>query len=145
MDKDTYLIELTRNGKAQFGKVDFASQSEAQKIFSAIWELESEVNNGGFDQYLRCCESDVIAFTPVALRAIGAETCAAIVEKAISVIEPLPPTQEERFERLDDLAEEAEDMLNALDDEFYAYPDDLTELLFAHVASHPEDFGPVPG
>jgi hypothetical protein len=32
----------------------------------------------------------------------------------------------------------------SLDDRFFAYPDDLTELLFAFVAAHPDVFGPTP-
>ena len=32
----------------------------------------------------------------------------------------------------------------ALDSEFMAYPDNLTELLYAYVAARPESFGPIP-
>jgi Domain of unknown function (DUF4375) len=143
MDKDDFLMELANGGRAEVGRVAFADQSLPQKIFTAIWELESEVSDGGFDQYLRCCDSDVIAYTPAALRAIGASRCAATVENAILVIQPLPPTQEERFERLDDLGEEEELRLSELDEEFDACPDNLTDLLHAYVVKHPEAFGPV--
>ena len=34
--------------------------------------------------------------------------------------------------------------LNALDGEFFKYPHNLTELLFAYVSKHPEDFGTLP-
>ena len=53
MDKNHYLIELSEGERTDFGRVDFEEQPEPQKVFSAIWELESEVNNGGFDQYFR--------------------------------------------------------------------------------------------
>jgi hypothetical protein len=43
-----------------------------------------------------------------------------------------------------DLSEETLDELAALDAEFFAYPHDLTELLFAYVSRHPEEFGPLP-
>ena len=36
------------------------------------------------------------------------------------------------------------DELAALDSEFFAYPHDLTDLLFAYVAAHPEEFGELP-
>ena len=35
---------------AKIGKEEFAQQSLPQKVFSAIWEVESEVNNGGHSE-----------------------------------------------------------------------------------------------
>ena len=43
-EKNRLLIELSESVRTDFGKVDFRSQSFPQKIFSAIWDLESEVN-----------------------------------------------------------------------------------------------------
>jgi len=103
MDKNTFLIDLSESDRTDFGRVDFDQQPEVQKVFSATWELESQVNNGGFDQYFRNSESAVIAYAPVALRTIGAATCAAIVERAIETIAPLPPTQDGRDDALDAL------------------------------------------
>ncbi len=31
-----------------------------------------------------------------------------------------------------------------VDEEFYSYPHNLTNLLFAHVSAHPEQFGTLP-
>ena len=90
MNKNQFLIALSESTQADFGRVDFASQSDIQKTFSAIWELESQVNNGGFDQYFCNSDSDIIAYSPKALREIGATACAAIVESALQVIAPLP-------------------------------------------------------
>jgi hypothetical protein len=47
MDKNKFLIDLSESDQTDFGRVDFASQSDPQRTFSAIWELESQVNNGG--------------------------------------------------------------------------------------------------
>jgi hypothetical protein len=49
--KNHILIGLSESPRTKFGKQDFASQSVPQKVFSALWEVESEVNNGGFAQY----------------------------------------------------------------------------------------------
>jgi hypothetical protein len=145
VDKNGFLIDLSESERTDFGRADFEDQSEPQKVFSAIWALESEVNNGGFDQHFRNTESDVIAFAPTALRKIGAESCAAIVARAIDIIVPLPETEEERHEALDRLGEKGEEQLSALDGEFYEYPDDLTDMLYRYVEQHPEEFGSVPG
>ena len=86
----------------------------------------------------------MIAFAPAALNAIGATACAKIVASAIRLISPLAATQEERYDALDTLSETQQEMLESADTEFFEYPDDLTKLLFAYVAKHPEAFGPVP-
>ena len=39
MDKNKILIDLSESKRTDFGKVDFAEQSEEQKVFSAIWKL----------------------------------------------------------------------------------------------------------
>jgi hypothetical protein len=46
MTKNDILINLSESEKTSFGKQDFASQSLPQKVFSAIWAVESEVNSG---------------------------------------------------------------------------------------------------
>jgi len=56
----------------------------------------------------------------------------------------LPPTPEEISSAAADLSDETLDKLGALDDEFFAYPHDLTDLLFAYVCAHPEEFGTLP-
>jgi len=144
MDKNGFLIDLSENDQTDFGRVDFAKQSDLQKTFSAICELESQVNNGGFDQYFRNSDSDIIAHAPKALHEIGASACAAIVESAIQMIAPIPNDSEARCDALDAAGEEAQELLDELDSKFFAYPDNLTELLFAFVAKYPNEFGAVP-
>ena len=144
MDKNGFLIDLSESEWTDFGRVEFSAQPEPQKVFSAIWKLESDVNNGGFDQYFLNSESDVIAHAPIALRAIGVSSCAEIVEKAIQVIAPLAPTEIGRYESLDDAGDEGQERLDMLDAEFFAYPNDLTELLFEFASQRAETFGPMP-
>jgi Domain of unknown function (DUF4375) len=144
VDKNQFLIELSEGHHTDVGRVPFARQSPLQKVFSAVWELESQVNNGGFDQYLRFSDYDAIVHAPIALRQIGAPSCAALVERAIGLVQPLPPTREGRHDALDALPEDTQRELESLDSDFYAYPDDLTALLFDFVRKNPGAFGPVP-
>ena len=145
MNKDHYLIDLSESEHTDFGRVDFAIQSEPQKVFSAIWALESQVNNGGFLQYF-VSEFDSAEFAPEALRRIGAVACSDTVHRALRALiaGPLPDTQEECEILVEALSEEASEKFEALDAEFYTYPDDLTELLYNYVAAHPEAFGATP-
>ena len=145
MNKNKILIDLSESTRTDFGKVDFLQQSEPQKVFSAIWELESQVCNGGFFQYFEYCDGDAAEYAPTALRAIGAQTCAEIVHRALRTVSPspLPASQPDREKLLDAVAESVTDQMADLTDQFLAYPDNLTDLLFSYVAAHPESFGAV--
>jgi hypothetical protein len=142
MDKNSYLIELS---ETVLGR-DFQEQSDVHKVFTAIWALESEVNNGGFSQYFWNASGATANFAPRALRVIGAAACAAIVERALQVVsrDPLPEDDDARSLLVDSLDEAANARLQSLDSEFFEYPDDLTALLFEFVRAHPEEFGPIP-
>ena len=115
-------------------------------MFSAIWELESQVNNGGFSQYFASA-GHTANFAPLALRRIGAAKCADIVARALALVSPhaLPEDRESRKRLVDAFDSAAQAALQSLDEEFFAYPDDLTELLFDHVRSNPQTFGTIGG
>ena len=146
MDKNRFLIQLSESKTTAFGKVDFLAQPEEQKVFSAIWALESQLNNGGFSQYFASWDGETANFAPSALRQIGAKACAAIVERALVAVssDPLPQSQDERSALVDSLDSSVLEGLEELDSEFFAYPDNLTNLLFEFVRTHPNAFGPVP-
>jgi len=146
IDKNAFLIDLSESNRVEFGRVDFPQQSELQKVFSAIWALESQVNNGGFAQYLASSVGDTAEFAPRALQTIGALACAKVVERALRTASaaPLPDDQSARESLVESLSQKALDRLDELDKEFFAYPDNLTELLFAFVGKNPKTFGPNP-
>jgi hypothetical protein len=81
-----------------------------------------------------------------ALEQIGAPKTANICRRAIVAAFPggLPPTVEAIRSGANDFSEEILDKLGPLDQEFYSYPHDLVDLLFAYVAKHPEEFGTLP-
>lgn len=128
MDKNQYLIDLSDSERTDLGHKDFGAQSHEQRVFSAIRTLESDVNNGGFDSFFSFEDPALVAFTPIALREIGALACADIVDKAINSV---------TGKVLDDAIEQ----LDNLDSEFCAYPDDLMELLYSCAAARPDVFG----
>jgi hypothetical protein len=145
-DKNAILIKLSESDKTMFGKENFAAQSRPQKVFSAIWALESEVNNGGFSQYFLNDSSETAEFVVEALKTIGARETAEICKRAIDVGFPkgLPDEPEEISAAAEVFADDVEDQLGELDQEFFGYPNNLTDLLFAFVSTHPEEFGELP-
>ena len=146
MTKNHILITLSESEKTSFGKQDFASQSPPQKVFSALWAVESEVNNGGFSQYFFNSSNESAHFVAEALEIIGAPETADICRRAIAVAFPegLPQSEEAIRAAAADFSAEIRQMLEPLDQEFFSYPHDLTDLLFTYVSQHPEEFGQLP-
>ena len=146
MDTDSFLIKLSESERTDFGRVDFEQQCPEQRIFSAIWALESQVNNGGFAQYISSHNGDTASAAPWALREIGALRCADIVTRALKTASPtgvMPASREGREALVDSLSSQARKKLEALDNEFFSYPDNLTDLLYMYISKHPSVFGAV--
>jgi hypothetical protein len=146
MNKNDILINLSESENTRIGKEDFANQSLPQKIFSAIWAVESEVNNGGFSQYFSNDSAESASFVVKALETIRAPKTASICNRAIAVAFPagLPQTPETIRSIAVDFAQEILEELEPLDQEFMAYPHNLTDLLFAYVSENSKEFGTLP-
>ena len=146
MNKNGILINLSESKNTKFGKEDFALQSLPQKVFSAIWAVESEVNNGGFSQYFLNSSAESAPFIVEALETVEAPKTADICKRAIAAAFPagLPRTPESIRSVAADFSDEILENLEPLDQEFFAYPHNLTDLLFAYVSGHPEEFGKLP-
>jgi hypothetical protein len=116
--------------------------SPAERVFLCVWNLEAEVNNGGFEQFYINSAGDNALATPIALREIGATQAAAIAEEANNVFPPPGPAADpdDRAEALDRMGEVATDALSALDASFYEYPDNLEELLRGFVDNNRDQF-----
>jgi hypothetical protein len=146
MTKNQTLIRLSESENTKFGKEDFARQSIPQKVFSAIWAVESEVNNGGFSQYFLNSSAETAPFVVEALRTIDAPETAAICERAIAAAFPsgLPVSEDTIRSAATEFSDEVLEKLEELDQQFFSYPHDLTDLLFTYVSGHPEEFGALP-
>jgi hypothetical protein len=146
MNKNGILIDLSESKKTRFGKEVFVGQSLPQKVFSATWAVESEVNNGGFSQYFLNDSSESASFIVEALEIIGAPKTANICSRAVAAAFPtgLPETPETIRSAAVAFSDEILSELENLDQEFIAYPHSLTDLLFAYVSGHPEEFGALP-
>lgn len=145
MDKNRILIQLAQSTRSQHGKVAYDKQSKPQQVFSAVWGLEAQVNNGGFEQYFESWDGEMAVDAAAALRAIGAQRAAEIVAKAVAAFPGgSPPRDQDARQRVVGAASNAvRAAWEHLDQEFLKYPDDLTSLLYAWVKAHPEEFGEI--
>ena len=125
------LIRVSEAVWAREASVGVKALSSGEKVFLCVWNLEAEVNNGGFEQFYLNSSGDNAMETPAALREIGATAVAAITETANAVFGPSGPLSDRdaRTEALKRLGPSAIDALNALDAKFYEYPNDLEQLL----------------
>jgi hypothetical protein len=133
MDENSRLIRLSEQGR--FWSVPFAELSPPERVFRAIWDLESEVNNGGFHQYFFNSSGDTAFAVVGALEAIGAPQAAQIVRAANRIFPHATPPADrvERQAHLEAISPEHDELLEQLDQDFYSYPDNLTELLMSYV------------
>lgn len=137
-----WLIELAEAKESRFWSVDFDELSKPEQVFRLIWELEAEVNNGGFLQYFGNSSGTLAGRVCGALVAIGANRTAGIARKAIELFgsDIAFGDSAARNARIGTVSEETADKLNQLDEAFYTYPNDLTKLLHGYVIAHHGDF-----
>ncbi|SEG62233.1 protein of unknown function [Bryocella elongata] len=129
--------------ETSLSRLSYSEQSSAQRVFTLLWELEAEVNNGGFWQYFYNLSGEHAPEAPDALRAIGANRCASLVDRALTAVAILPEDyaiEDRRREIVNGLTSEVRDSLNELDTEFYTYPDNLSALLTDFIQAHRYEF-----
>jgi len=123
---------ISEEASRRYEALGFDGLTEPERVWIAVEELQMDVNNGGFDQYYFNSSGDTAWFASAALRTIGADRTATIVERANAVFGPdgPPRDREQRQEALERLRGADDDVLfKSLDDEFFKYPEDLDELL----------------
>ena len=103
---------------------------DTQEVADLIDAVEGEVNNGGFHEFFYNNAGDNTLETIQALEIIGAAKMADIVRRAATMFPGgVPP--KDRFIRQDILLEKfpGAEAFESLDNEFFAYPDDIARLL----------------
>ncbi len=133
-DRESYLIQLSDSVVPLIWQEPPPQLTDPEQVFICIWQLEAEVNNGGFSQYYSNSAGDLALEAPGALEAIGALHTANIVRSANDLFPGGPPRDRDAREEL--LERMPENAFEALDDRFYAYEDDLSLLLYEYVQLH---------
>ena len=130
------LIELTSllGEKCAWGdRIDALSAPERTVYITMT--TESEIMNGGFDQFFNNSTGNFSGEIVEAFMQIGAVQTAAICRKALSVFgRELPADWTERQKLLEEIcSDEIYDALEECDDAFYERPEDLDQLNHAYV------------
>jgi hypothetical protein len=136
------LIELTTSPRMRVWRVSYDDLSSPERVFGVVWELEADVNNGGFKGYFSNHSACLAPCAADALRTIGAVFAAAIVERALEAAGNLAWSNIDlRRAQIQGLTQAATERLEALTQEFFTYPDNLTALLYRYVCQHRAELG----
>jgi hypothetical protein len=133
------LNHVTDAIEKRVAELGYAGLGMPEKTIYTIWWLEAEVNNGGFDQYFFNSAGDHARDAPAALSRIGAPRTADLVRE-VNALFPAPGPSTDRATRgrqLEGL--KSRDKLEAYDDRFYQYPENLERLLAAFARAHRDD------
>jgi len=126
--------------------------TEAERQFVAVYQLHTNVNNGGFYGYFTNTSGDFATDALNGLERIGALHIYSLLAKARSVFPDgsVPRTQAERETFLQDRPSDKwadldkpnrfKRVLEPLDKEFYASPDRLSKLAVEFAREHIKDF-----
>jgi hypothetical protein len=110
-------LETRIAGKDQRG----APLAAAERLLFVVIRLDAEISNGGFDQYFFNSTGGDAPDAADACRAVGLDRHAKLVERAIAAVPfAMSADTDERREQLEALSEDATDVLEALDREWYA-------------------------
>src|SRR5262249_26412833 len=141
MEMNRRLIRLSENKRVGCWAMDFEALPEPKRVFRAIWELESQVNNGGFYQYFWNTSAWTIPGVWQALQAIGATSTAAIVNDAVAAVGRTLPWRDDeaRREQLTALPDAVKDELHINTQAFFRRPNDLITLLYQYVSKHRDE------
>jgi hypothetical protein len=122
------LFKVSEAVWAREARHGISGLTEPERVFLRVWNLEAEVNNGGFAQYFGNSAGDYAVGTPDALRSVGASEMAALTEQAMQPFGPSgpPADRDARAKAIDALPASARDVWSQLDDQFYklASPED---------------------
>ena len=123
--------------KCNYGE-DIEKLSHAERVFYVVFQLEGEVNNGGFSQYLYNSSGNFANEVAEALREIGANKTADICDQALTALDgEIPEDWELRQEKLESMiTDEVDQILSECDNEFYSYPDNLDELNYKFITAN---------
>jgi hypothetical protein len=133
---DNYISELCDNGNSM------DKLTEYQKVFYLNQELEREVNNGGFSQYFYNSSGNYAHKTIDALKIIGANKTASLLQMAIDQFpgNTVPKDRNDRIGVLEQIETRASKIWDKIDQDFYKYEDDLNLLNIEFIRINKTEF-----
>ena len=125
-------------------RVEFDGMTAEERIFLLVVSLRMHVENGGFAQFFYDSSGDRAPETLSALRAVGAERTAGLLERAFGLFPDAGPPRDlfARTAIIETWAQNpaADATLIELDDAYFEDPEAIEPLLIRYVKDHKERF-----
>ena len=134
--KVNHVDTIEQRVNRRWEQLGFESLLPEEKGYVATWLLVSDVNNGGFEQYLTNNTGDLALVALDALRSAGASETQAILEEALSILEAAGgycADRAERWSRIESLPLQGAE-LDGLDKRFYSRSEEPLTLILVRVA-----------
>ena len=116
-------------------KREFELLKPQVRVAYCLHQLEAEVNNGGFHQFLSNSSGEYVRETIDALTQIQAPKTRELLQRAVAICfpdgYPFDPTD---YETLVADFDDVSDTLEPLDQEFFTYAEPLADLVNAYLA-----------
>jgi hypothetical protein len=118
--------------------------NKSRQAIYMIWQLEAEVNNGGFNQFYYNSSGQYYKYLPAALTLVGAKQYAGLVREANNIFEKenakITKDQDGSVEGFSKSYED--NPLNKYDDQFYGLykTENLRQIQIAFIRGHKLDF-----
>ena len=142
-DRNHFLIAISGwlCQKCNYGE-DIENLTCAEKTFYFNTLFESEVNNGGFSQFLYNSSGDFANEIINSLNIIGANKIAEIYTNAFEALGGDIPTDRDQREKMleNTITDRVNKIFDECDNEFYAYPDHLEELNYQFIMKNKGQF-----
>jgi hypothetical protein len=122
----------------RYEQVGFLNLSDPEKAIFCTWQFVSDVNNGGFRQYLVNPAGEFAAETASALEAIGMPRAAALLRRALAAFpdHSVPTDNDARVRAIRALPRDRDRQFDALTEEFYASPEDPYALQWDYIVRY---------
>ncbi|AKD58319.1 hypothetical protein SD10_04085 [Spirosoma radiotolerans] len=118
--------------------------NKSRQAIYMIWILESEVNNGGYNQFYANSSGQYSRYLPGALKLVGADRLADLTQRANNVFEKETNKHNENQDGAPtDLSQSyGANLFKRFDDEFYelAEVDSLSQIQVDFIRNHKEKF-----
>ncbi len=136
---DSIYKELDEIGGEPF-PVDLLSE-QRRNVFTVL-RFEREVNNGGFDQWYLNLSGSTAVYAPEALRALGLESTARLVDQANAVFpDSHPPrNRSDRLAQMDDMNEADASLWESLSNQFYISQVDCEPAMIRYILENESQF-----
>jgi hypothetical protein len=140
-ERNAFLIGTAQRDDLGLWSKDISRMTGPRRTFRLIWELEAEVNNGGFHQYANNSSIRGAPYIIDALKEVGAMRTAAIVTQALACFGDVAWQDDgDRDTAANSVSDDVLGNLEEVDQAFFRYEDDLTAILFDYVQRNLEAF-----